>query len=375
MTTRSAHREPTRWLRIGIPVLLALIWLAAGSLGGPYFGKVGDVSTNDRSTFLPESADATQVNERLADFLGEDSIPAVLVVTGDGELTDDEVADVQAVVDDIAELDAVAGDVSPPIPSEDGEAVPVFVPLDASGEVRETVDEIRALAAEDLSDLQVWVTGPAGFTADLVEGFLSIDGLLLAVALIAVFVILVIVYRSPLLPVLVLATSVFALCAALLTVWWLAYAGLVVLTDPAGLEAVEELGHGNDVAEGGELLGDFAQVPVQAEDLLDQHDAGAGTGLGEPNRQRHVVHTMGHTSILTYPRSYLPVGSPSIAAPASGLVIVRWAAASVTSAASSTTSLPYASRFTMRRTKQNDVRAPYWACRESCCSTRYFAAA
>ena len=229
MTTRSAHREPTRWLRIGIPVLLALIWLAAGSLGGPYFGKVGDVSTNDRSTFLPESADATQVNERLADFLGEDSIPAVLVVTGDGELTDDEVADVQAVVDDIAELDAVAGDVSPPIPSEDGEAVQVFVPLDASGEVRETVDEIRALAAEDLSDLQVWVTGPAGFTADLVEGFLSIDGLLLAVALIAVFVILVIVYRSPLLPVLVLATSVFALCAALLTVWWLAYAGIVVL--------------------------------------------------------------------------------------------------------------------------------------------------
>ena len=48
-------------------------------------------------------------------------------------------------------------------------------------------------------------------------------------ALLAVFVILVIVYRSPLLPVLVLLTSVFALCVALLTVWWLAYAGIVVL--------------------------------------------------------------------------------------------------------------------------------------------------
>jgi RND superfamily putative drug exporter len=95
--------------------------------------------------------------------------------------------------------------------------------------VRETVDEIRALAADGLPGLQVWVTGPAGFTADLVEGFLGIDGLLLMVALIAVFVILVIVYRSPLLPILVLATSVFALCAALLTVWWLAYAGIVVL--------------------------------------------------------------------------------------------------------------------------------------------------
>ena len=77
--------------------------------------------------------------------------------------------------------------------------------------------------------LQAWVTGPAGFTADLVEGFLGIDGLLLLVALGAVFVILVIVYRSPLLPILVLLTSVFALCVALLAVWWLAKAGIVVL--------------------------------------------------------------------------------------------------------------------------------------------------
>ena len=82
-----ARRVPTRWLRIGIPVLLVLVWLAAGSIGGPYFGKVDEVSSNDRSTFLPQSADATQVNERLADFLGDESIPAVIVVTGDGELT------------------------------------------------------------------------------------------------------------------------------------------------------------------------------------------------------------------------------------------------------------------------------------------------
>lgn len=227
---KEARRGPSRWLRIGIPVLLTLIWLAAGSIGGPYFGKVDEVSSNDRSTFLPESADATKVNERLADFLGEESIPAVIVVTGEGELTEDEIAQVQSVVDDIAALDAVAGDVSPPVPSDDGEAVQIFVPIDSSAEVGETVDEMRTLLSENLPEgLEGWVTGPAGFTADLAEGFLGIDGLLLAVALIAVFLILVVVYRSPLLPVLVLSTSVFALCAALLTVWWLAYAGIVVL--------------------------------------------------------------------------------------------------------------------------------------------------
>ncbi|MFE5407689.1 MMPL family transporter [Microbacterium sp. NPDC056569] len=225
-----ANRRTSGWLRIGIPALLVLLWLAAGSIGGPYFGKVDEVSSNDRSSFLPESADATQVNGRLADFLGGDSIPAVVVVTGDGELSEDDIADVQALSEDIADVEGVQEDVSPPIPSDDGEAAQIFVPIDASGEVGPTVEEIRSLVADDLpAGLEGWVTGPAGFTADLVEGFLGIDGLLLGVALLAVFLILVIVYRSPLLPILVLLTSVFALCVALLTVWWLAYAGIVVL--------------------------------------------------------------------------------------------------------------------------------------------------
>ncbi|MET0735712.1 MAG: MMPL family transporter, partial [Microbacterium sp.] len=225
-----AKRTPTRWLRVGIPVALVLVWLVGGSVGGPYFGKVDEVATNDRSSFLPESADATQVNERLPDFLGDDSIPAVIVITGEGELSEQDIADIQTVADEVAEIDGVQDGVSPPLASDDGEAVQIFVPIDATGEVAEIVDEIRTLVAEDLPEgLEGWVTGPAGFTADLVAGFLGIDGLLLAVALIAVFVILVIVYRSPLLPVLVLLTSMFALCVALLTVWWLAYAGIFVL--------------------------------------------------------------------------------------------------------------------------------------------------
>ena len=227
---RRSDRQPTRWLRIGIPVLLVLVWLIGGSVGGPYFGKVDEVATNDQSSFLPESADATQVSERLPDFLGSDTIPAVVVVTGESALTDDDVAAIQTLSDDIAGIDGVQEGVSPPIISEDGEAAQIFVPIDSSGEVRVVVEEIRTMVSEQLpSNLEGWVTGPAGFTADLVKGFLGIDGLLLIVALLAVFIILVIVYRSPLLPILVLLTSVFALCVALLTVWWLAYAGIFVL--------------------------------------------------------------------------------------------------------------------------------------------------
>ncbi|MGZ0713039.1 MMPL family transporter (plasmid) [Coraliomargarita sp. W4R53] len=225
-----ASKQPTRWIRVAIPALLVLVWLVGGSVGGMYFGKVDEVSSNDRSAFLPESADATQVNEQLPEFLGDDSIPALVVVSSDGELTTDQLEQIQTLTDDIADLNGVVDGISPPIPSDDGKAVQIFVPVDAAGEVGEIVTEMRALVDEELpSDLDGWVTGPAGFTADLIDGFLGIDGLLLGVALLAVFIILIIVYRSPLLPVLVLMTSLFALCVALLTVWWLAYAGIVVL--------------------------------------------------------------------------------------------------------------------------------------------------
>ncbi len=221
--------RPSRWLRIGIPALLVLIWLVGGSIGGPYFGKIDEVATNDQSSFLPSSAEGTQVQERLGKFLGEESIPAVVVVSSPDTLTADQLAQLQTLADDIAAVEGV-GEVSPPIPADDGEAVQIFVPIDATGEVSDVVAEVRTVVADEVGDgLEGWVTGPAGFTADLVKGFLGIDGILLLTALGAVFVILVVVYRSPLLPILVLLTSTFALCVALLTVWWLAKAGIFLL--------------------------------------------------------------------------------------------------------------------------------------------------
>src|SRR5699024_9928841 len=83
----------------------------------------------------------------------------------------------------------------------------------------EVGDELRSDAPDDVT---VYITGPAGFNADLTAAFAGIDGLLLAVALAAVLVILVLVYRSFLLPIAVLSTSLLDMCAARLSVWWLA---------------------------------------------------------------------------------------------------------------------------------------------------------
>ncbi|MGI6878330.1 MMPL family transporter [Microbacterium sp. gxy059] len=221
----------SRWPRIVLPALLIVVWLAGAGLGGPLFGKVSEVSSNDQTAYLPESADATRVHEAQEGFADGDAIPAIVVFSSDAELTDDDLAALGTALEDVAAQDDVAGDVSPPIPSDDGLAAQAFVPLDAEADLGDAVaalgDALRDAAPEGV---EVFVTGPAGFSADLAAGFAGIDGLLLGVALAAVLVILVLVYRSALLPVVVLSTSVFALCVALLVVWWLAKAGVLLLS-------------------------------------------------------------------------------------------------------------------------------------------------
>ncbi|MGM7668325.1 MMPL family transporter [Microbacterium sp. A93] len=217
--------------RVLIPAALILVWLVGAGLGGPLFGKVGEVSSNDQTSYLPSSADATQVQALLGEFNDSDAIPAIAVFVGDGELSDAQLAAIDDAIAGAPDVEGVANEVSPGIPSEDGKAVQAFIPISSDAELGDAVsalgDELRAATPDDVA---VYITGPAGFSADLVAGFAGIDGLLLGVALLAVFLILVLVYRSALLPIVVLSTSLFGLCVALLVVWWLAKWEILLLS-------------------------------------------------------------------------------------------------------------------------------------------------
>nr|WP_240644012.1 MMPL family transporter [Antribacter gilvus] len=214
-----------------LPAALILVWVAAAGLGGPLFGRIDEVSSNDRTAYLPTTAEATEVQERLDGFTEGDAIPAVVVFVSQDALTDE---DLDVIGDRLAEaggLGTVDGDVSPVIPSDDGVAAQAFVPLSGSADLGEATTALRDALATDLPDgVDVYITGPAGLSSDLGTAFAGIDGLLLGVALAAVLIILVIVYRSLLLPLAVLATSLFALCAALLVVWNLANQGVLLLS-------------------------------------------------------------------------------------------------------------------------------------------------
>ena len=235
-----SHRAPSsmtsptrgrRWVRVLLPAVLVLLWLVGAAIGGPYFGRVSEVSSNDQTNYLPDSAEATEVQAVLSDFTDSDALPAVVVFTAEDELTETQLDALAKNLDAVAELEGVLEGSSPVIASEDGLAAQAFVPLDAEADTGDVVELVSTTLAETApAGVSSFVTGPAGFSADLGAAFSGIDGLLLGVALAAVFVILVVVYRSFLLPIAVLATSVFALTVALLVVWQLAAADVLLLS-------------------------------------------------------------------------------------------------------------------------------------------------
>jgi len=236
------------------PLLIAIvivIWLGISSVGGQTFGKLSSVQENDTGAFLPESAESTQAAEWHDKFVPVDTIPGLFVV--DGIESPEDVATVQEFADAVAGH-AIEGDpegrtvgdviAAPPtvIPSEDGGAALVSIVM--TGEkYNEMVDEeplgtlvaetITAVWAEQDNGLEGYLTGAMGFVADLVAAFAGIDGVLLLVALAVVLVILLIVYRSPVLPFLVLATSMIALTAAIVVVYALATADVITLNGQA----------------------------------------------------------------------------------------------------------------------------------------------
>jgi RND superfamily putative drug exporter len=237
------------WLRWLVPVILVLAWLALAGVGGPTFGRLDEVSSNDQASFLPASAEATAAQDWQSKFRDSNEVPGVIVLESAETLSPaqlGELASLRTELEGLQDGSAVIG----PIPSKDGKAVQFIVPIDSSSEVKEVVRELRGTVAQSAPEgIKTYVTGPAGLAADLTAAFAGIDGILLLVALGAVFVILLVVYRSLLLPIMVLLTSVFALCAAILLVFGMAKAGWIQLNGQSqGILSILVIGAATDYA-------------------------------------------------------------------------------------------------------------------------------
>lgn len=236
----------TTWIRILVPLLLILLWLGLGAVGGPIFGKIAEVSTNDPAAFLPANAESTQVQQLQSKFTNGQAIPALVVIEFDDPINPSDIPAYGSMTDKL-KVDGVQ-QVIGPIPSNDLAALEFIAPISNEAELKVVIEDLRRAATADLpTGARAFVTGPAGLSADLSKAFGGIDGILLVVALSAVFVILLLVYRSLLLPVLVLINSVFALCAAILVVYLLAKNGVIELNGQSqGILSILVIGAATD---------------------------------------------------------------------------------------------------------------------------------
>ncbi len=221
----------SHWIRIAIPAVVILAWLGFGGVGGPYFGKVDEVSSNDISAFLPSDAESTRVKDELTKFLPSGTIPAIVVFESDSDssITDAQKTEITNIKEAVQASGETKGNVSTPIYSDDAKAAFLLVPLDSNAEFKPVIDQLKSTIADAKPSLTYGLTGPAMFSRDLNTAFAGIDGTLLLVALGVVFAILLVVYRSPLLPIVTLMGAMMALATAILIVWHLAKAGILQL--------------------------------------------------------------------------------------------------------------------------------------------------
>ena len=258
-----------------IAIIVIIAWLGITSVAGPTFGKLSTVQENDNSAFLPDDAESTLASKITIKFSdsSNDQIPTLLVFLGDVDPKNNpaKMVQIQKYLDGLGDEilpesgKALSTYFVPGFPiqafaSEDGKAALVNIAL-SSDVAQDRIEEKPALTLivdflrEDLEknfesqSLTTHVTGFGGIFADLFGAFGSIDSTLLTTTLLVVSLILIVVYRSPLLWILPLFTAVTALSLAGTVVYYLAKAGTIDLNGQSqGILSVLVLGAATDYA-------------------------------------------------------------------------------------------------------------------------------
>ena len=253
----SSRKWGFRRIALGVVVLIA--WLVLGGLGGSYEGKLGEVQKNDNSAYLPQSAESTKASDIADTFSTSSTIPGFIVWQRDGGLTASDKAAIESARPKLAAVDGVAADqVGTVTFAQDGTAASLQVPLVAktgdttiNGEqLSATEKQVIAVARNSAPDgLAVHSAGPGGLLVAFVDSFAGIDGKLIGIAGVVVIVLLLLVYRSPVLWFFPLLSAGLALGVSSIVVYYLAKSDLITLSGQSqGILSVLVIGAGTDYA-------------------------------------------------------------------------------------------------------------------------------
>ena len=237
----------TKWLVVGF-------WVVVVAVLYPLSTKLTGVEKNNASAWLPASAESVKVLDVQQRFQSPNDYPGVVVYYRASGLTAADRAKAAADARRFAGLHGVVpGQVTGPIPSADGKAMQTIVTVNVGSQgwngAIAPVDSMRVIAQAGANGLASHVTGPLGYAADNAKVYKGITSTLLYVALAVVIVILLISYRSPVLWLLPVISSVVALITAEAVVYLLAaHAGLTVNEETAAVLDVLIFGASTDYA-------------------------------------------------------------------------------------------------------------------------------
>ncbi len=253
------------------------VWVIVGFALFGFQPKLQDATTNENEAFLPESAESTEVNDLVEERFADGREVDILVVynrergltEGDrARITEDaqtlagaggagapaspcdspELIDVLLIVDPTqgpicgvepiapaapADVAAAATDEdAPPTISEDGSTALLLIRTNSedSEDIQDNVAAIRDLVPDPEpgeGELRAYVTGIGGIVSDSIEVFESIDTTLLLVTVGLVLVLLLAIYRSPVVALVPLFVVAIAYGIAAAAVYGLVEAGAV----------------------------------------------------------------------------------------------------------------------------------------------------
>jgi RND superfamily putative drug exporter len=237
----------TKWLVMGF-------WVVVVAVAYPLAGKLTGAEKNDASSWLPASAESVKVLDVQSRLQSPNTYSGVVVYYRASGLTAADRAKAAADARKFAAIHGVVpGQVMGPVPSADGRAMQTTVAVNVGSQgwngAIAPVGSMRAIARAGANGLASHVTGPLGYAADNAKVYKGITSTLLYVALAVVIVILLISYRSPVLWLLPVISSVVALTAAEAVVYLLAaHAGLTVNGETAAILDVLVFGASTDYA-------------------------------------------------------------------------------------------------------------------------------
>ncbi|HEX6116793.1 MAG TPA: MMPL family transporter [Solirubrobacterales bacterium] len=236
--------------------VVAVVWLLlAVGLAGPS-GMLADETDDSTESFLPRSAESKEALAILEEeFPGGDTENAIVVYHRDGGLTGADRAQIREDAEALKGLDTATGEATVPFEGEAGKAAvssdgsAAFTTVLFEGGDQEKLADEGEAAADALGStlgLEVYLSGSLGFSNDSAEVFEGLDTTLLIATATLVLILLLLIYRAPLIALMPLIVVGFSYMVATAIAYFMAKGGLHVDSQGTSILAVLMFGAGTD---------------------------------------------------------------------------------------------------------------------------------